>query len=113
MLPKKNRLTKKKDFDQVFEKGRSVYSGSLGLRFLKNGQKFNRFGILVSTKVSKSAVARNLLKRRIRVIIKSHNPQLKQGYDCVFISKPGLIELSFDDLNNSVGQLLKLGALIK
>ncbi len=112
MLPKKNRLTKKKDFDKVFSQGRSVYSGPLGLKFLPNNQENNRFGFLVSTKVSKLAVDRNRLKRQLRAIIDICDSDLKQGHDCVFMTKLGAIDLSFGDLEATVKKLLKSGRLI-
>ena len=62
-LPKKNRLKKKKDFEEVFKKGKAVRGNFLFVRYLKNSLQFPRFAFVVSSKVSKKAVARNRIRR--------------------------------------------------
>ena len=74
MLPKKNRLTKKNDFDRVFKKGISVFDYILGIKILKNNLPDSRFGIIVSNKISKKANERNKIKRQIRECLKKINP---------------------------------------
>ena len=52
--------------------------------------------IVVSAKVAKRAVDRNLLKRRIREIMR---PQMsKKKYDYTVITRPGATGLSFKEL---------------
>lgn len=102
MLAKKSRLKKNKEFDQVFKEGRSVYGKLLGVKIRKNQLDINRFGILLSTKVSKLAVVRNLYKRRIKEIIRQDNFQLKKGYDCVIIVMPTIINSSYCDIKTEI-----------
>ncbi len=111
MLPAKNRLTKDREFNSIFKEGRSFYSGPLGLKYLNNNLGFNRFGILVGTKVSKLAVKRNLYKRRLRAVITGENKHLKQGFDLVVITKPEIKELSYSDLIQSLSNLFKKSGL--
>jgi ribonuclease P protein component len=66
MLPKTNRLTKKKDFDLVFKKGKNIKSDFLMFKLLENNLKENRFGFIVSKKISSKATVRNRVKRRLR-----------------------------------------------
>ena len=66
MLPKINWLTKKKDFELVFKKGESIKNDFLIFKILKNHLKENRFGFVVSKKVSNKASKRNRIKRRLR-----------------------------------------------
>ena len=82
MLPKTNRLTKKKDFENVFKKGKGIKGDFLILRFVGNKTKTCRFGIVVSKKISKKATVRNKIKRRIRAAIGNRNPKFKRrrGY---------------------------------
>ena len=70
MLPKKNRLKNKKDFERVFKQGKGFKEDFLFFKITKNNLKENRFGFIVSLKVSKKAVLRNKVKRRLREIIK-------------------------------------------
>ena len=81
MLPKQYRLTKNKDFARVAQQGKIIFSYALGLKYIKNNLNYSRFGIIVSLKVSKKAVIRNKIKRRIRAILKENLSNIVQGYD--------------------------------
>ncbi len=72
MLPKINRLTKKKDFELVFKKGESIKNDFLIFKILKNHLKESRFGFIVSKKVSGKATVRNKIKRRLRKAVLNH-----------------------------------------
>lgn len=99
MLSAVNRLAKDSDIEAVFKRGQTFYSGNLGLRQARNQLAVSRVAIVVSLKVSKKAVERNLLKRRLREIIRREIvPGLKTGFDIVVMTKKTLLELPFADL---------------
>jgi len=98
MLNSGNRLKKNKEFDLVFKEGRAVYGGFIGIKARKNGLEINRFGILLSTKVSKLAVTRNKYKRKIKAIISQENLKMNQGFDCAVIVLPGIIGKKYQDI---------------
>lgn len=98
MLAKNNRLKKNKEFDSVFKEGKTVYGNILGIKIRPNNLESNRFGVLLSTKVSKLAVIRNLYKRRIKDILKHQNSQIKVGYDCVVIVLPAIINKNYQEI---------------
>lgn len=102
MLPVKNRLKYDKDFKLVFKKGRSFFDGILGVKILQNQGDFSRFGIIVSSKVSKLSVERNLIKRRIRFFLQKHLSSFDKNYDCVIISLPPIKNMSYKDIYNSL-----------
>lgn len=102
MLKQDNRLTKKKDFDQVFKSGKSSFNKLLGVKSLKNDLKINRFGIVVGSKVSKKAVERNKIKRRIRAIVKIEIDRVKPGQDIVIITLPEIREKNFSEIEGAV-----------
>jgi len=95
VLPKINRLKKKKNFERVFKKGKSLKEDFLLLKFIKNNSINSRFGIIISRKVSKKVVIRNKIKRRIRAIIFSKLPQIKENIDAVLIVLPGIKDQGF------------------
>jgi len=103
MFSQKNRLTKDKEFDNVFKNGRSSYDKLIGVKAVRNGLPDNRFGIMVSVKVSKKAVERNKVKRRIRESVKAKLPAMKPGYDCVIIALPEVLEKDSGEIEKSVG----------
>lgn len=102
MLAKNSRLKKNKEFDLVFKEGKTVYGGFLGVKIRKNTLETNRFGVLLSTKVSKLATVRNLYKRRIKDILKTQNLQIKTGYDCVVIVLPAIIGKNYQEIEAEI-----------
>lgn len=91
MLGKQHRLKKQKDFDAV-AKEQSFFEDFLVLKKAKNNTDVSRFGFVVSSKVSKKAVIRNKIKRRLRNIIKEHMQSIEKGYDIVIFTKKGIEE---------------------
>jgi len=103
MLPRYNRLAKKKEIDLVFKKGRSSYNKSLGVKCLiNNNLTYNRFAVVVSNKVSKKAVIRNKIKRRIREIIKKELIKMVVGRDLIIITLPVIAEKNFTEIQQEL-----------
>lgn len=112
MLPLKNRLKKKKDFDEVFKKGKGIEGFFLFLKIKNNDLEESRFGFIVSQKVSKKAVIRNKIKRRLRETIASKKNFIKQGLDVVVLAKKGAERKNFLETKEElVGLLKKIKAL--
>jgi len=107
MLPKENRLKKKKDFKEVFKKGKGFRKDFLFLKIKNNSFKKIRFGFIVSREISKKAVIRNKIKRRLREIIKKELSKIKPGIDGVLIAKKGIEKKDFLEIKEVVFQLLK------
>ena len=72
---------------------------------MANGLAHSRFGIVVSNKVAKKANVRNLLKRRLREIIRAELPGLKPGFDVILLSNPSAIEKDFAELGRIIDGL--------
>lgn len=98
-------LSKKKDFDRVFKTGHSCFDKIIGVKVVPNDLKQQRLGIIISAKVSKKAVERNLLKRRLKVILKKELADISGDYDLVIIALPGACAKNFAELNQSVSWL--------
>lgn len=107
MLPKRNRLKRKKDFEKVFKNGQGFRQRCLFLKIAKNDLKETRFGFVVSSKISKKAVLRNKTKRRLREIVKKKLNEIKKGLDGVLIALPGIEERSFEEIEKMVNKLFK------
>lgn len=108
MLSKINRLKKKKDFENAFKKGKVLRSNIFVLRVVKNGLDYNRVGIVVSLKVSKKAVVRNKIRRRMTEAFKIYFGNIKQGLDLVFVILPKAEKSDFSDIKSSVEKCLNL-----
>jgi ribonuclease P protein component len=69
MLAKTARLNKPEDYDTVYKSSRPVHGTHLTIRTAA-GDGPAKVGFVVSTQVSKKATVRNLLKRRLRAIVR-------------------------------------------
>jgi ribonuclease P protein component len=113
MLKKLHRITKKTDFDIFFgprfkkNKGYSARSENLVIKSLRNEKDISRFSFVISTKVDKRAVKRNLVKRRLREIVRLRLKKIRAGYDIVFIAQKGIVDQSYNDLEKQVEFLFK------
>jgi len=93
----------------VYQNGSAVRGESLGLRVARNSrQQTWRVAVVVSRKVSKSAVVRNRIRRRIFELVRREAAgRIKQPYDLVFSAySDTLAAMSHDDLAAAVRLLL-------
>lgn len=100
------KLTKNKEFDLVFKKGRSSYDKILGIKMIENEADKVRVGIIVSGKVSKKAVDRNKIRRRLKEIFRLRLDEI-QPADYVIIVLPEIKNKKFQEIERSVGFNLK------
>ncbi|MEK7103922.1 MAG: ribonuclease P protein component [Patescibacteria group bacterium] len=109
MLFSKNRLRKKKDFERVMRDraSKSAAVSFLSARFICNDLPYSRIGFVVSKKVSKKAVTRNKIKRRLREISRNIIKELEKGFDIVVFTKPEIAESDFKQIKNALEILLK------
>ncbi len=112
MLPGINRLKKKRDFERVFKQGRGLKEGFLSLKFVKNGLGATRFGFVVGQKVSRKAVVRNKVKRRLREFAKIVLGDVKKGFDVVVVAGKGAEAGSLEGTAAIFNHLLKTGRLL-
>lgn len=96
---------KKKDFNNIFKNGKTKVGKLVFLKILKNNSKINKLGVVVSAKISKKAVIRNKIKRRIREIIRQAN--LKNGFNIIAVAKPEIIDKNYQEIKIDVENLLK------
>jgi len=115
MLPIKNRLKHKADFEVIFAKGYKINGAGLGLRFGKRYKPDvpSRFGFVVGTKVSKEAVTRNRLRRQMRESVRLLIGRVPVGYDFAFIVFPEGRDLKFAEIKEWVERLLLKTGLMK
>ena len=113
MLPEKNRLKKKKDFKEILKKGRGFKEDFLIAKIKKNEFKEARLGFIVSRKVSKKAVVRNRIKRRLREVAKLRIGEIKEHVDIVLIALPGTATKNFKEIKETMEKLLVKAGLLK
>ena len=95
MLPLKNRLKNKDDFNKAYRYGKSLFCDKIVLKVKKNNLPVIRIGISVGVKNFKKAVTRNRLKRQVRAFFLDELKKIKPGFDFIIIIQKG-----WDEKNN-------------
>jgi len=112
MLPSPNRLRHEKDIKALFADGKGVFDNAAGLKFRKNGTAHTRFAVVVGTKVSKSAVVRNRVRRQIRSVIEARLAEIKPGFDVAVLVRGEALKLKFPEIETRVVNALKKARLL-
>ncbi len=111
MSLKKKYKIKKTAFPEIISRGKTFHSPHFTLRVLhkKEGAHNNPlFSFVVSSKVARNAVDRNLLKRRGYTIVrKMINDVSTQNHMYAFFLKKGVGNLSFAEMKEEIIFLLK------
>lgn len=105
MLKNNQKISRKKEFDQIFKNGKSAYDKYFLVKILKNNQGQNRYSIIISTKVSKKAVERNKIKRRIKSIFLKLEKKLELGYDVIVVCKKEILDIEYKEINNRMEKI--------
>ena len=112
MLPKINRIRKKKDFETIFKNSKSLKTNLFIFKVRKNNLGVNRFGFVVSQKVSKKANVRNKVKRRLSDAMKAKMQNIEIGTDIVIIALSGIEKKEFSEIKESINNTLTKSRLI-
>jgi ribonuclease P protein component len=102
---KQERIRRRKDFLAIYYKGSKSAHGGLAMHALATGHMHTRFGLSVGRKFGR-AVERNRIKRRLREIFRLCKHELKPGYDVVITVRREAAGRSYDQLRESVHELL-------
>ncbi|MBI2054697.1 MAG: ribonuclease P protein component [Candidatus Sungbacteria bacterium] len=93
-LPKSERLTKTRDIERVFKRSQRDEGEFVIIRLHKKSTFPGRATVIVSKAVSKRAVLRNILRRRIVEWLRVRACISSLGVDCVVSVKPAAAKSS-------------------
>ncbi len=110
-LPKGHRLKHWQDFKSVYKKGLRFHGRSLVLLALQETPAptqigTTQIGISISRKVSKKAVVRNRIKRRLRHCCLRFLPDIKPGWKMIIVVRHGAIACEYEDFLRELEKLL-------
>lgn len=93
----------------MYQRGRTVRSGPLAVKFMFNERRHTyRCAVVVSKKVHKSAVARNRIRRRIYEIVRQDEGNIKASYDIVItVFSSEVADIPPNQLQNMLLSLFK------
>lgn len=115
MIPFNNRFHGHSSLRYVYKNGQVIRSRSIILKVIANPhRKQSRAAVIISKKILKSAVRRNLIRRRIYECIRQKLPYLNGIYDiAVIISSGELLNSSHNELSEQIDQLFDQAGIKK
>jgi ribonuclease P protein component len=124
MLPKQYRLKHTKDFDILFKEGRFVGGALITVKVWRvEPQKYPtrnyttkdlKIGFVVGKKVHKSAVKRNMIKRRMREVVRLllKENRLKDGFMVAIVAKPLILAKKYEEIQKDIEGVLQKSRLL-
>lgn len=107
MLGRLHRFHGHNSVTSLYRRGETVRGQNVTLKYSVRGDKPYRVSIVVSKKVSKSAVVRNRIRRRIFEIVRRNDSHIPVGADLLFSAfSDQLADQDVESLNSSITQLL-------
>ncbi|MDW5298823.1 MAG: ribonuclease P protein component [Sedimentibacter sp.] len=101
-----------KEYKSVYDCKNSISDYNLVLFIKKNNYGYNRFGFTAAKKIKK-AVSRNIIRRRLKEIVRLNEYNLKESYDLIFMAKVNATESDYKSLEKSYMKLIKRKNLYK
>lgn len=107
MLAKKYRFHSRGGVRFTYQKGKTIRTPKMSLVHNENSRGHQRFAVVISKKVIKSAVGRNRVRRRVYETIRMNLPYFKDTKDCIFvIYSKEIHDMDFDQLIKLIRDLL-------
>ena len=109
MLNRAHRFHGLHALDFAYKRGQTVRGQAVSLKYTENNRQSDyRVAVVVSKKVSKSAVVRNRIRRRVYEIARHELSGVMQSYDLIFmVYGVDVATMDAKQLQNQVSGLLK------
>lgn len=109
MLAKPYRLTRSDNIPKILKQGNSFQEPIFLAKYLQNDLPRHRFAIMVSQKVSKKGVERNIIRRRMYEAIRLNLEKSKTSNydDVVILPSKRALTVSYQSIEQSIVKLLK------
>ena len=112
MLPSQSRLPSI-EFSKIKKEGKIFYGKDISILVLgQSGNPLSRFGMIVSTKVSKKAVVRNKIRRYIKRAINDNLLNLR-GCDVLVLARSSVCALTFEEVEAELKRVVEKAGLAK
>ena len=94
-----------REYTEIINLNKAKRNKYFSIYYRPNNEE-NRYGISIPKKTG-TAVIRNKTKRRIKNIIDNNKKYVQKGYDYVIIVRKGIIDLTYQDMEKELLNLLK------
>jgi len=105
-------LKKNKDFQYVYQHGRSYVNKYLVMYVLENNTGMNRLGISASKKVGNSVV-RHRFTRLVRESYRLHENIFNSGLDIVVVARKNAASVGYSEIEGALLHLAKMHHILK
>lgn len=114
MIPFKNRFHGHSSLNFVYKNGQAVHGQSVSVRYILNPHRDqSRVAVVVGKKIVKSAVRRNLIRRRLYEYASHRLLALGKVYDIVIIVKSSdSINMSHQEMTQQLDQVFHQAGII-
>lgn len=109
MLPRSERLSRS-DFELLKKRGARIHTELFTLSYVFTPTL--GVGVVVSKKVARRAVDRNMMRRRVYAVFRDIKHDLKTAYIVVFIKKEGA-KTTYSYLKKTLDQAIQRAGLLK
>jgi len=105
-------IKKNLEYKAVYNCNDSISDYNLVLFLKKNNYSYNRFGFTAAKKIKK-AVTRNIIRRRMKEIVRLNEYRLKEGFDIILMARVNASDSDYKNLEKSFNKLIKRKSLLK
>lgn len=104
-------LKKNRDFQKLYDQGKSYANRYLVMFVLENNTKKNRIGISVSKKVGNSVI-RHRIKRLIKESYRLHEDMFNSGLDIVVLARSSARDADYRKIESALLHVANLHTII-
>lgn len=114
MISRKHRFHGYGSLRFVYRHGQAVHGQLISLKYVSNPKRTTyRLAVVVSRKVSKSAVVRNRIRRRLYEAVRLQEDKIKQPYDIVItVFHENIAKTPPEDLSRLVSSQLHQAGIV-
>ena len=113
MIKKNYRFHSRGGVRYTHQNGKTIRGSKISLVFADNSRNKQRYAIVVSKKILKSAVGRNRIRRRSYEALRALLPNIQKPVDCIFIiNSKEILDIDFKELRTLIRDLLKQADII-
>ena len=111
MLKKINRISKKSEFEEVKAKGEMKAAELFSMIWLINPPsqealaRQRKFGAIISKKISKKAVERNQIRRRLMEAVRLNMDIFPEGFRGIFLVKKNILNIKEGEIEKCLKSL--------
>jgi ribonuclease P protein component len=107
VLKRENRIKSRREFVEIKNEGKLLYSPFFGFLVHKENDKQKKFGFIVSKKISKRAVDRNKIRRILSEVIRKNLEKFEDGIRVIFLTKKEILGKKMKEIEKEVEKFVR------